>query len=52
MFTWQDKARPRPFSDVNRMLRKELGLGAADLFAEFDQLPTAAASLGQVRQAL
>lgn len=45
----QDKAKPRPFHVVDRVLRLELGAGAEEVFAEFSAEATAAASLAQVR---
>jgi aarF domain-containing kinase len=44
----QDKAKPRPFHVVDRVLRLELGAGAEEVFAEFSAEATAAASLAQV----
>jgi hypothetical protein len=44
----QDKAKPRPFPVVDRVLRLELGAGAEEVFAEFSAEATAAASLAQV----
>ena len=46
----QDAAPPRPFADVDAALRAELGASAATLFAEFDPVAAAAASLAQARQ--
>lgn len=46
----QDKAKPRPFHVVDRVLRLELGAGAEEVFAEFSAEATAAASLAQVGQ--
>ena len=43
----QDRAEPRPMAAVEKVLRQQLGGGAADLFAEFDPRATAAASLAQ-----
>lgn len=44
----QDRVDPKPFPAVDRVIRQELGAGADELFAEFDQQATAAASLAQV----
>lgn len=44
----QDKAKPRPFHSVNRVVRCELGASAEEVFAEFSAEATAAASLAQV----
>ena len=43
----QDRVEPKPFPAVDRVIRRELGAGAEELFAEFDQQATAAASLAQ-----
>ena len=48
----QDDVRPVPFSDVERVIREELGLTIEQAFAHFDETPTAAASIGQVYHAL
>jgi ubiquinone biosynthesis protein len=48
----QDDVRPVPFSDVERVIREELGLTIEQAFAQFDERPTAAASIGQVHHAL
>ncbi|HYY64498.1 MAG TPA: AarF/ABC1/UbiB kinase family protein [Gaiellaceae bacterium] len=48
----QDDVRPVPFSDVERVIREELGLTIEQAFAHFDETPTAAASIGQVHHAL
>ena len=45
----QDAAPPRPFAEVDAALRAELGASAAQLFAEFDPVAAAAASLAQAR---
>jgi ubiquinone biosynthesis protein len=47
----QDEVRPVPFEDVERVVREELGLSVEQAFLEFDERPTAAASIGQVHHA-
>jgi hypothetical protein len=42
-------ARPPPLPQVDRVIRQELGAPAHQVFAEFEQHATAAASLAQVR---
>lgn len=39
---------PQSFEDINEVLQREFGAGADELFAEFEQQATAAASLAQV----
>jgi ubiquinone biosynthesis protein len=48
----QDDVRPIPFTEVERVVREELGLTIEQAFVEFDERPTAAASIGQVHHAL
>ncbi|HEX6680894.1 MAG TPA: AarF/UbiB family protein [Gaiellaceae bacterium] len=48
----QDDVRPIPFAEVERVVREELGLTIEQAFLEFDEQPTAAASIGQVHRAL
>jgi ubiquinone biosynthesis protein len=48
----QDKVPPRPLSEIEDRIRKELGKDPGLLFAEFDKNPIASASLAQVHLAL
>jgi ubiquinone biosynthesis protein len=48
----QDDVRPIPFAEVRRVIEEELGLTIEQAFLEFDEQPTAAASIGQVHRAL
>ena len=48
----QDDVTPVPFANVERVIREELGLSVEQAFLEFDQQPTAAASIGQVHHAV
>jgi predicted unusual protein kinase regulating ubiquinone biosynthesis (AarF/ABC1/UbiB family) len=50
--TLQDRVPPRPLADIEQRIHEEFdGRGTADLFAEFEALPLAAASIGQVHRA-
>jgi ubiquinone biosynthesis protein len=47
----QDKVKPFPYEDVERIIEQELGGRISKLFSHFDREPMAAASLGQVHKA-
>jgi ubiquinone biosynthesis protein len=47
----QDDVRVFPFADVERTIREELGQPIERLFVDFDEVPLAAASIGQVHRA-
>jgi predicted unusual protein kinase regulating ubiquinone biosynthesis (AarF/ABC1/UbiB family) len=48
----QDAVPPRPFKDIEARLREEFdGKGPDELFARFDEVPVASASIGQVHVA-
>jgi ubiquinone biosynthesis protein len=47
----QDDVRPFPYADVERTIREELDQPIERLFTEFDEVPLAAASIGQVHRA-
>jgi predicted unusual protein kinase regulating ubiquinone biosynthesis (AarF/ABC1/UbiB family) len=47
----QDQVPPRPYDDVDRRVREELGKGPRELFATFEERPIASASIGQVHRA-
>ncbi len=47
----QDDASPVPFDQIRVVLEEELGKSPDRVFAEFDETPVAAASIGQVHRA-
>jgi predicted unusual protein kinase regulating ubiquinone biosynthesis (AarF/ABC1/UbiB family) len=48
----QSSAPPMPAAEVNRMLAEQFGRGWRARFQEFDDVPAAAASIGQVHRAV
>jgi predicted unusual protein kinase regulating ubiquinone biosynthesis (AarF/ABC1/UbiB family) len=48
----QEAAPPMPVASVHKAMAEQLGPDWRDLFAEFDDSPAAAASIGQVHKAL
>ena len=47
----QDDVRSFPYADVERMIQEDLGQPIERLFTEFEEVPLAAASIGQVHRA-
>src|SRR5215210_1453407 len=48
----QDDVNPFPFADVETVIARDLGQPIERLFLEFDERPLAAASIGQVHEAV
>jgi ubiquinone biosynthesis protein len=47
----QDQVPPRPYADVERRIREELGKAPTEIFDELEERPVASASIGQVHRA-
>src|SRR5207248_7174899 len=50
--TLQHSARPVPFRAIRKVIEDDLGEPMRSVFAEFDEDPIAAASIGQVHRAV
>ncbi len=48
----QDQVKPVPFKEIKTIIEGELGCTIEDLFLEFDEVPLATASIGQVHKAI
>jgi predicted unusual protein kinase regulating ubiquinone biosynthesis (AarF/ABC1/UbiB family) len=47
----QDEVRPESLENVRKVIEAEFGAPLMDMFSEFDQVPLASASIGQVHRA-
>lgn len=47
----QDRARPESFANIRAVVERELGLTLEQVFTEFEPVPIASASIGQVHRA-
>jgi len=47
----QDRVEPHPFDEIDAQVRRELGAPADRVFRDFERVPMASASLGQVHRA-
>ncbi len=47
----QDEVKPENFSEILEQIEKEIGLASHEAFSSFEEIPLAAASLGQAHRA-
>ncbi len=48
----QDRVPPFPFADVKNIIERDIGKRLDEMFIEIDEIPIAAASIGQVHKAI